>query len=70
MIAEKYFMMHTLKIFFIIHQMGKNICLIMYLHMICSIFVAKQDMKDMQPPRNRNMITNALLVKTDLRVPM
>ena len=64
--------MHTLKILFIIHQMGRNtnICLIMYLHMICSIFVAKQDMKDMQPPRNRNMITNALLVKTDLRVPM
>ena len=42
----------------------------MYLHIICSIFVAKHEMKDMHPPKNRNIITKALLVKTDFSVPM
>ena len=41
-----------------------------YLHMICSIFVARVDMKDMLPPRTKNIITKALLVKTVFRVPM
>ena len=41
-----------------------------HLHMICSILVARQDMKDMQPPRNMNMITKALLVNTSLIVPI
>ena len=39
------------------------------LHIICSIFVAKHEINDMQPPRNRNMITKARFVKTDFRVP-
>ena len=49
-------------------EVGKNIdgtCL----HMICSILVARVDMKDMLPPRTKNIITKALLVKTNLRVP-
>ena len=41
-----------------------------YLHIICSIFVARQEINDMQPPRNKNMITNARFVKTDFSVPM
>ena len=41
-----------------------------YLHMICSILVARQEMNDMQPPRNMNMITKALFVHTDFSVAM
>ena len=39
-----------------------------YPHVICSIFVVRQEMKDMQPPRNMNMITKALLVQTAFNV--
>ena len=51
-------------------MMMKMRIMMTYLHMICSILVARQEMNDMQPPRNMNMITKALFVQTDFSVAM